>query len=141
MRLTFRPPVFAAALVVALALPPSAGAKTADLSGVIFTIGADQVQTVWPNARVTLKNLKTGEGIATVSSELGVYSFTGVETGEYEITVVLAPAPATPDTLPEQEAIEAVGELVAAGLPRRTAADLVARLTGQSKNRLYRASL
>ena len=58
-----------------------------------------------------------------------------------EITVVLAPAPATPDTLPEQEAIEAVGELVAAGLPRRTAADLVARLTDQSKNRLYRASL
>ena len=90
VRLAFRPPLFAAALVVALALPPSAGAKTADLSGVIFTIGADQVQTVWPNARVTLKNLKTGEGIATVSSELGVYSFTGVETGEYEITVVLA---------------------------------------------------
>jgi 16S rRNA (cytidine1402-2'-O)-methyltransferase len=58
-----------------------------------------------------------------------------------EITLVLAPAPATVDALPEQEAIEAVGELVAAGVPRRKAADLVARLTGRSRNRLYRASL
>ena len=39
------------------------------------------------------------------------------------------------------EAVAAVAELVAAGLPRRTAADLVARLTGASRNELYRASL
>ena len=58
-----------------------------------------------------------------------------------EITLVLAPAPANVDALPEQEAIEAVAELVAAGVPRRKAADLVARLTGYPRNRLYRASL
>ena len=36
---------------------------------------------------------------------------------------------------------EAVAELVAAGLPRRGAANLVARLTGIPRNRLYRSSL
>jgi 16S rRNA (cytidine1402-2'-O)-methyltransferase len=36
---------------------------------------------------------------------------------------------------------EAVAELVAAGVPRRQAADVVARLTGASKNVLYKRSL
>ncbi|MBD0316923.1 MAG: 16S rRNA (cytidine(1402)-2'-O)-methyltransferase [Thermoleophilia bacterium] len=40
-----------------------------------------------------------------------------------------------------REAVEAVAELVAAGLPRRRAADLVARLTGAARNDLYRSSL
>jgi hypothetical protein len=35
----------------------------------------------------------------------------------------------------------AVGELVAAGVPRRQAAEIVSRLTGASKNALYRSSL
>jgi hypothetical protein len=39
------------------------------------------------------------------------------------------------------EARTAVSELVAAGIPRRQAVDLVARLTGASRNRLYRESL
>ena len=38
-------------------------------------------------------------------------------------------------------ALEAMGELVEAGLPRRRAAELVARLTGVPRNRLYRSSL
>jgi len=38
-------------------------------------------------------------------------------------------------------ALEAVTELVGAGVPRRKAAELVARLTGASKNNLYRDSL
>ena len=38
-------------------------------------------------------------------------------------------------------AVAAVAELVDAGLPRRRAADLVARLTGVSRNALYRGSL
>jgi 16S rRNA (cytidine1402-2'-O)-methyltransferase len=41
----------------------------------------------------------------------------------------------------ESEALAAVSELVEAGVGRRTAADLVARLTGHARNRLYRASL
>ena len=39
------------------------------------------------------------------------------------------------------EARSAVAELVAAGTPRRVAADVVARLTGTARNALYRATL
>jgi 16S rRNA (cytidine1402-2'-O)-methyltransferase len=56
-----------------------------------------------------------------------------------EITLVFGTAePLGPD---EGEAISAVTELVARGLPRRQAADLVARLTGAPRNTLYRGSL
>jgi len=54
-----------------------------------------------------------------------------------EIVLVLGAAAAAAPQLPVAE----VGELVAAGVPRRQAADLVARLTGASRNALYRASL
>jgi 16S rRNA (cytidine1402-2'-O)-methyltransferase len=56
-----------------------------------------------------------------------------------EVTLVLGPA----DTAAEEDeaAVLAVGELVEAGLPRRQAAEVVARLTGASRNRLYRRSL
>jgi 16S rRNA (cytidine1402-2'-O)-methyltransferase len=56
-----------------------------------------------------------------------------------EVTVVLG---AALDVAVEDEAaVLAVGELVEAGLPRRHAADVVARLTGASRNRLYRRTL
>jgi 16S rRNA (cytidine1402-2'-O)-methyltransferase len=56
-----------------------------------------------------------------------------------EITVVVGPAEAERGA--ESDALAAVSELVEAGVGRRTAADLVARLTGHPRNRLYRASL
>ncbi len=56
-----------------------------------------------------------------------------------EVTLVLGGADAKAGD--EDEAARAVAELVDAGLPRRQAADVVARLTGASRNRLYRASL
>ncbi len=56
-----------------------------------------------------------------------------------EITLVLGPAP--PRGLADQAGLEAVAELVAAGVPRRQAAQLVAGLTGLPRNRLYRGSL
>jgi 16S rRNA (cytidine1402-2'-O)-methyltransferase len=56
-----------------------------------------------------------------------------------EITLVIGGAAAEePD---EGEALAAVAELVAAGLPRKRAAELVSRLTGVARNRLYRGSL
>jgi 16S rRNA (cytidine1402-2'-O)-methyltransferase len=55
-----------------------------------------------------------------------------------EITVVLGRAAARGDA---DESVEAVAELVAAGVPRRQAADVVARLTGASRNELYRRTL
>jgi 16S rRNA (cytidine1402-2'-O)-methyltransferase len=55
-----------------------------------------------------------------------------------EITVVLGPGVREADS---GDAVDAVAELVAAGLPRRRAADLVARLTGAARNELYRRTL
>jgi 16S rRNA (cytidine1402-2'-O)-methyltransferase len=55
-----------------------------------------------------------------------------------EITLVLGPGGNEPDV---DAALAAVAELVAAGVPRRGAADVVARLTGASRNELYRRTL
>jgi 16S rRNA (cytidine1402-2'-O)-methyltransferase len=55
-----------------------------------------------------------------------------------EITLVLGSWEAAPD---DAAALEAVAELVGAGLPRRQAAALVARLAGVPKNRLYDSTL
>jgi 16S rRNA (cytidine1402-2'-O)-methyltransferase len=59
-----------------------------------------------------------------------------------EITVVLGPYPGpAADAGVDDDALAAVAELVAAGVARRQAVDLVARLSGYSRNALYRASL
>jgi 16S rRNA (cytidine1402-2'-O)-methyltransferase len=57
-----------------------------------------------------------------------------------EVTIVLGPAEVALKGVTD-EAIAAVGELVATGMPRRRAVAMVARLTGSSKNALYSASL
>jgi 16S rRNA (cytidine1402-2'-O)-methyltransferase len=56
-----------------------------------------------------------------------------------EITVVIGGAPAVEveDAVP----LDAVAELVAEGVGRRRAAEIVSRLTGVPRNRLYRTSL
>lgn len=58
-----------------------------------------------------------------------------------EVTLVLGPSTGVGRADSEEAAQTAVAELVAAGTARRTAADVVARLTGMSRNRLYRQSL
>jgi 16S rRNA (cytidine1402-2'-O)-methyltransferase len=55
-----------------------------------------------------------------------------------EITLVLGPGSGHADV---EDAVAAVAELVAAGVPRRQAADVVARLTGTARNELYRRTL
>jgi 16S rRNA (cytidine1402-2'-O)-methyltransferase len=56
-----------------------------------------------------------------------------------EITLVLGPgAEAAAD---EHQALGAVAELVEAGVPRKQAAEIVSRLTGVARNRLYERSL
>jgi len=55
-----------------------------------------------------------------------------------EITLVFGPGSVVSDPA---EARAAVADLVAAGTPRRVAADVVARLTDLSRNALYRGSL
>jgi 16S rRNA (cytidine1402-2'-O)-methyltransferase len=59
-----------------------------------------------------------------------------------EITLVIGPAPEPEASEADAgEAAAAVAELAGAGVPRRQAADVVARLTGVPRNRLYRRSL
>jgi 16S rRNA (cytidine1402-2'-O)-methyltransferase len=58
-----------------------------------------------------------------------------------EITLVFGPAGGAPGDARGEEAVAAVAELAEAGIPRRRAAELVARLTGLPRNRLYRESL
>ena len=60
------------------------------------------------------------------------------ESPKGEITLVLGGGGVETDEAP---ALAAVGELVAEGVPRRRAVEIVAGLTGVSKNRLYRGSL
>jgi 16S rRNA (cytidine1402-2'-O)-methyltransferase len=56
-----------------------------------------------------------------------------------EVTLVIGPAPLSTEV--DAAALAAVAELVAAGVGRGRAAELVARLTGASRNALYRGSL
>jgi 16S rRNA (cytidine1402-2'-O)-methyltransferase len=58
-----------------------------------------------------------------------------------EITLVIGPAEDLVEPAEESAASSAVAELVAAGVGRRAAADLVSRLTGVPRNTLYRGSL
>jgi len=57
-----------------------------------------------------------------------------------EITLVIGPSEVEVG-LDEGAAAEAVAELVAGGVSRRSAADVVSRLTGVPRNRLYQQSL
>ena len=58
-----------------------------------------------------------------------------------EITLVLGPAARVNDGEGEERALAAVCELVAAGVPRRRAAEIVSGLVGIPRNRLYKRSL
>ncbi len=62
------------------------------------------------------------------------------ESPKGEITLVIGPGVRREPSRGE-DAAGAVAELVAAGTPRRVAADVVARLTDMSRNALYRGSL
>src|SRR5205823_13813120 len=59
-----------------------------------------------------------------------------------EITLVLGPAAESAENgEAEERALAAVAELVEAGVPRKRAAEVVSKLAGISRNRLYKASL
>ena len=58
-----------------------------------------------------------------------------------EITLVFGASPARREDDRATDALAAVAELVAAGVPRRRAAEIVSRLVGIPRNRLYKQSL
>ena len=64
-----------------------------------------------------------------------------VEPPKGEVTIVLGGAPVATARASDEVAFSAVAELVAEGFPRRRAAALVSRLTGVSKNALYKTGL
>jgi 16S rRNA (cytidine1402-2'-O)-methyltransferase len=92
-----------------------------------------------PNRRVAVCRELTKLHEEVVGGSAAQVSARFTEPPKGEITLVIGPAERTRAVAPE--ATEAVGELVAAGIPRRRAADIVARLTGASRNKLYKASL
>jgi probable S-adenosylmethionine-dependent methyltransferase, YraL family len=63
------------------------------------------------------------------------------ESPKGEITLVVGSAAVTGSEPAEGDALAAVSELVDAGVPRKRAAEIVSRLTGVARNRLYRGSL
>jgi 16S rRNA (cytidine1402-2'-O)-methyltransferase len=76
-----------------------------------------------------------------VRGPLSVLSEHYAEPPRGEVTLVLAQGSPSATSRSDEAAGAAVAELVRAGTPRRTAADVVARLTGSSRNALYRDSL
>jgi 16S rRNA (cytidine1402-2'-O)-methyltransferase len=58
-----------------------------------------------------------------------------------EVTLVLGPHGDGGDGDAAEDAVAAVAELAQAGIPRRRAAEVVSRLTGLPRNKLYRESL
>ena len=58
-----------------------------------------------------------------------------------EVTIVFGGVEPPVGGVEESEAVDAVGELVTAGVPRRQAVDVVARLARISRNTLYAESL
>jgi 16S rRNA (cytidine1402-2'-O)-methyltransferase len=58
-----------------------------------------------------------------------------------EITLVVGAGEPVVERGGEEAAVAAMAELLAAGVPRRLAADVVARLSGLPRNALYRAGL
>ncbi len=93
----------------------------------------------YPERRVAVCRELTKQFEEVVRGSASEVAEAFAEAPKGEITLVLdAWAGEGPD---EDAGIAAVSELVGVGVPRRQAADLVARLTGASRNALYRGSL
>ncbi|MGH9794146.1 MAG: carboxypeptidase regulatory-like domain-containing protein, partial [Candidatus Acidiferrales bacterium] len=67
----------------------AAAQQAASVSGFVYTLAADRVQTAWPNARITLKNVVAEASYATVTNFTGEFFFSEILPGTYELTVTL----------------------------------------------------
>ena len=93
----------------------------------------------WPDRSVAVCRELTKRFEEVVRGTAAEVSAQFAEPPKGEITLVVGGAPVA--ARDEGEALAALAELVEAGVGRRQAADVVARLTGTSRNRLYRSSL
>src|SRR5918992_3510422 len=134
-------------------LPRAGGARAellAELRGVAYPVVAFEAPSRLPAALASLARAEPERPVAVCREltkrfeEVARGTATEVatrfsEAPKGEITLVIGPgAVADPD---ERVAVEAVEELLAAGLRRRQAVDVVSRLTGVARNRFYRGSL
>jgi hypothetical protein len=67
-------------------VPRLVAQSSANLDGVVH----DPLGAVVPQAKVELKNTATGKILAATSNGSGVFSFSGLDTGDYTLTVVAA---------------------------------------------------
>ena len=96
----------------------------------------------FPDRRVAVCRELTKRFEEVVRGTAAALAASFAEAPKGEITLVIDGA--RPDTIDETSlagAVVAVQELVAAGLPRRRAVDLIAEVTDQPRNALYAASL
>jgi 16S rRNA (cytidine1402-2'-O)-methyltransferase len=114
--------------VVAFESPQRVGAALASLAEVLPD------RSVAVCRELTKRHEEVVRGPANALAE----RFSGDVKGE--ITLVIGPGEASSE-VDEDAAVAAVAELVAGGSSRRSAADVVSRLTGVARNRLYRGSL
>ena len=96
-----------------------------------------------PERRVAVCRELTKQHEEIVRGAAGEVAARFSEPPKGEITLVIGAAELVsgPGEEAAAAAVAAVAELVAAGVPRRLAADVVARLSGVGRNALYRASL
>ena len=94
--------------------------------------------TAQPERQVAVCRELTKRFEEVVRGSAGEVSARFGEPPKGEITIVLGPGADDPES---SASVEAVAELVAAGVSRRQAADVVSRLTGASRNELYRRTL
>jgi 16S rRNA (cytidine1402-2'-O)-methyltransferase len=100
----------------------------------------ESLASVHPERRVAVCRELTKRFEEVVRGRAGDLADRFREPPRGEITIVVGPVAV--ERLPSDPgAVQAVVELAAAGVGRRRAADLVARLTGASANELYRSSL
>jgi 16S rRNA (cytidine1402-2'-O)-methyltransferase len=95
----------------------------------------------WPDRLVAVCRELTKRFEEVVRGQAADVAARFTEPPKGEITLVVGGGPAAEDDEAVAEALAAVAELVEAGVGRRQAADIVYRLTGTSRNRLYRGSL
>ena len=93
----------------------------------------------WPDRPVAVCRELTKRFEEVVRGRAAEVAARFTEPPKGEITLVVGGASAAGGD--EGEALAALAELVESGVGRRQAADIVSRLTGTARNRLYRASL
>lgn len=97
--------------------------------------------SVWPHREIAVCRELTKRFEEVARGRAADLAARFSEAPKGEITLVLGPMGLVADEDATADAVRAVSELVAAGTPRKVAAEVVSGLTGIARNELYRTSL